>query len=258
MIYIVTVNYNDDINLLRTIESVKIHKKSYHRFVIIDGGSTDDSLLHIHNNKEIIDSYISEKDNGIYDAMNKVIRFQLCESDFIIWINAGDELIDWEGKISIENLQNYDAAFFSVIAKLYPNQVGAIKKPTIYLPYNEKNFYPKSIFYHQGFMIKFEIFKKYLYNLNIGLQAENLLMSNVISNDHFYVSNEPLSIYYLGGISNQKYLIVLKSYIKVGAALKFDYRKFFFCKILFLLKLSLLSLTPKTIIETIKKKIYAK
>ena len=55
MIYIITVNFNDAINLKRTIASVRKYKNDYQRFIVIDGASTDDSLKIIQSNLDVID-----------------------------------------------------------------------------------------------------------------------------------------------------------------------------------------------------------
>jgi glycosyltransferase involved in cell wall biosynthesis len=256
MIYIITINFNDAINLKRTIDSVRKYKIEYQRFIIIDGGSTDDSLKIIQSNLDVIDNYLSEPDCGIYDAMNKVSFFDLQDSDFLIWINAGDELIDWKNVIDCNFLIKYDAAFFSVIAKTKPEQSGKIRIPNIHIPYDEKNFFPKSQYYHQGFLIRYGFFKKVLYDTTIGIQAENLLMSKAIIDGNYFCSPEPLSIYYLGGISNTNYKAVNKSYFKVAKALEFNITKLYFYKRIFILKLFILRMLPTLIIEKLKDKLY--
>ena len=256
MIYIITVNFNDAINLKRTIASVRKYKNDYQRFIVIDGASTDDSLKIIQSNLDVIDDYLSEPDRGIYDAMNKVSYFNLHDSDFLIWINAGDELIDWKSIIDCNFLIKYDAAFYSVIAKTKPEHSGKIKIPYIYKPYDEKNFFPKSQYYHQGFIISYRFFKMNLYDTNIGIQAENLLMSKTIIYGCIYSSPEPLSIYYLGGISNTNYKNVIKSYFNVAKALDFNMTKFYLYKRRFILKLFILRMLPQFILEKLKDKLY--
>ena len=58
------------------------------QYIVIDGGSTNRSLDIIKSYKNRIDYWISEKDNGIYDAMNKGIA--IATSEWIIFMNAGD------------------------------------------------------------------------------------------------------------------------------------------------------------------------
>lgn len=89
---IITINYNDSFGLKKTLESVAKQKLRgcEVEHIVIDGGSTDNSV-------EIIKQYphvsrwVSEKDNGIYDAMDKGIRMAFeGDCDYIQILNAGD------------------------------------------------------------------------------------------------------------------------------------------------------------------------
>lgn len=87
VITIITVVYNakDDLELtLKSIESQSVKAE----VVVIDGGSTDGTVEIINQNQHIITKFISEKDQGIYDAMNKGI--DLATGDWIYFLNAGD------------------------------------------------------------------------------------------------------------------------------------------------------------------------
>ncbi|MBD2148132.1 glycosyltransferase family 2 protein [Sphaerospermopsis sp. FACHB-1194] len=85
---IVTVVFNDAVGLERTISSVINQTYKGIEFIIIDGGSSDGIIETIKKYEGDIDLFISEKDRGIYDAMNKGIKYS--NGDFIIFMNAGD------------------------------------------------------------------------------------------------------------------------------------------------------------------------
>ena len=72
---IITINYNNADGLCRTLESVIGQTYSDYEYVIIDGGSTDGSIDIIHQYIKHIDYWVSERDGGIYNAMNKGISF---------------------------------------------------------------------------------------------------------------------------------------------------------------------------------------
>ena len=88
LITIITVVFNDDSKIEKTIKSIK--KQSYRNleYIIIDGGSTDKTLDIIKKYDNFIDYWVSEKDNGIYDAMNKGCRLALGEG--LVFLNSGD------------------------------------------------------------------------------------------------------------------------------------------------------------------------
>lgn len=91
-ISIITVVFNAGETLAATITSIAEQTWQDRELVIIDGGSTDNTHRIIEENKRLVDIYISEKDRGIYDAMNKGLR--AATGDYVIFINAGDLFYD--------------------------------------------------------------------------------------------------------------------------------------------------------------------
>ena len=85
---IITINYNNLEGLKRTVESVVNQTWQDYEYIIIDGGSTDGSKEIISDYQKRITYWVSEKDNGIYHAMNKGINKST--GDFLIFMNSGD------------------------------------------------------------------------------------------------------------------------------------------------------------------------
>lgn len=71
---VITINYNNAEGLAKTMDSVFRQRFSDFEYIVIDGGSTDGSKDLIVNNQDKIAYWCSEKDSGIYNAMNKGIR----------------------------------------------------------------------------------------------------------------------------------------------------------------------------------------
>ncbi len=91
-ISLITVAYNAEATIERCITSVLGQQFSNIEYIIIDGGSTDNSLQIIGKYKDHIAHFVSEPDKGIYDAMNKGIA--LASGDIIGMLNADDFFAD--------------------------------------------------------------------------------------------------------------------------------------------------------------------
>ena len=84
---VITVCYNDLAGLRRTIPSVVSQTRQDFEFIVVDGGSTDGSLEYIQSQTRI-DRWVSERDGGIYNAMNKGVG--MAHGTYCIFMNAGD------------------------------------------------------------------------------------------------------------------------------------------------------------------------
>ena len=85
---IITITYNAEKVLQATIDSIVSQSHKNIEYIIVDGASGDATLNIIEKNKNNITKYISEKDSGLYDAMNKGLN--MATGDYVIFINAGD------------------------------------------------------------------------------------------------------------------------------------------------------------------------
>lgn len=89
---IITINKNNAQGLNRTILSIAEQTVNDFEYIIIDGASTDESVEVIKMHAGKIDFWVSEPDNGIYNAMNKGIRKS--NGKFLLFLNSGDWLAD--------------------------------------------------------------------------------------------------------------------------------------------------------------------
>jgi glycosyltransferase involved in cell wall biosynthesis len=98
LITIITATYNSAEQLQRSIDSVGNQTYKRFEYIIIDGGSKDGSIDILKRNSNIISNWISESDNGVYDAWNKGIK--LAKGEWIAFIGSDDVLYP-------DALQNY-------------------------------------------------------------------------------------------------------------------------------------------------------
>ncbi len=85
---IITVCLNSELTILQTIQSVRNQTYNDIEYIVIDGGSTDGTEDICKGNSDCIDLFISEKDSGIYHAMNKGVAYSLGE--YVIFLNSDD------------------------------------------------------------------------------------------------------------------------------------------------------------------------
>jgi glycosyltransferase involved in cell wall biosynthesis len=89
---VITIVYNNVRDIERTILSVLTQTYPNIEYIIVDGLSTDGTLRIINRYRNLISKIFSEKDEGIYDAMNKGLA--AATGDYILFMNSGDEFYD--------------------------------------------------------------------------------------------------------------------------------------------------------------------
>lgn len=155
---IITVNYNNLEGLKKTFESVFIQEEKKFEFIIIDGGSTDGSRDFIESNQTKLNYWLSERDGGIYNAMNKGIK--VAKGKYLLFLNSGDELYS---KNVLGYFKSYkeDLIYFDVN---FQNRTSSfIHKYPIKLTFN---YFLKYSLPHQGTLIKRDLFS------TVGLYRE--------------------------------------------------------------------------------------
>lgn len=88
LITVITVAYNAKDALEKTMKSVGEQDYGNIEYIVIDGGSTDGTAEMLSSYKGLLTRWVSEPDNGIYDAMNKGVK--MATGDYCLFMNAGD------------------------------------------------------------------------------------------------------------------------------------------------------------------------
>lgn len=111
-ISIVTPTYNSEQYLEECILSIKNQGYDNYEHIIIDGGSTDDTIGIIKKYEGTYPmKWISEEDNGMYDAINK--GFQLASGDIYAWLNSDDFYYPWTFQVVAKAFEKRDVKWFS-------------------------------------------------------------------------------------------------------------------------------------------------
>lgn len=152
---VITINKNHLEGLISTFRSIKSQTCQDFEFIVIDGASTDGSAEFLEQHKSMIDYYISEPDHGIYNAMNKGIRY--ADGDYCLFMNSGD--VFYDGKVIEKLLPYLDGRSSLIIGEsIYPD--GFIHKAPsgMKLKYFWSNSLP-----HQATFIARELFIQHGY-----------------------------------------------------------------------------------------------
>ncbi len=135
-ISIITVCYNSEKTIERTIKSVISQNYRNLEYIIIDGASTDNTLSIIDKYKNKISKIISEPDKGIYDAMNKGIK--ISTGDYISFLNSDDYYLNNTLESLIKEIKSNPAYGIYHGNVLYSKE----KRKTLYRPYPiSKNYF---------------------------------------------------------------------------------------------------------------------
>lgn len=167
LITVVTVVYNGDKFLEETILSVINQTYDNVEYLIIDGGSTDGTLDIIRKYEHAIDYWVSEKDNGIYDAMNKGI--DLATGEWINFMNAGDGIYAHSVLSDLFTHQNHQKAqiLYGNHQVIYPSGRTRCVKAGLM-----KNLWKGSQFCHQASFVKADYHKAHKFNLCTKIVAD--------------------------------------------------------------------------------------
>lgn len=196
---VITVCLNSANIIHRTCESIQQQNYKNFEWIVIDGQSSDATLDILNSYCDAIDILISEKDSGIYNAMNKGIS--QAKGEYLLFMNAGDCFFDSNTLSTVsENLGAdilYGDALFngsSIQVKEYPKV----------LP---KDFFIKNTLCHQSSYFRRALFKEYKsYDESFRIAGDYELFTRFlkyhgVSSHHV---GHVLCNYYLGGVSNDK------------------------------------------------------
>ncbi len=168
-ISVITVVFNGENHIARTIESVIEQTYKQIEYIIIDGKSTDLTLEVIARYKGV-DKVISEPDSGLYEAMNKGLK--QATGDYVWFLNSGDQIFS---KNTVENLVAGIKGMPDIIyggAMIIDDQQNEIGDRRLKPPekLSWKSFQQGMVVCHQSIIVKRELAPEY--NLDYHLSAD--------------------------------------------------------------------------------------
>ena len=199
LISIVTVVFNAEKTVETTIQSVISQSYGKHEYIIIDGGSTDETVNIVKRYNDSIAYWVSESDKGLYNAMNKGI--QVAKGEFITFLNGDDTYLcntvveEFVAEINDSNSVYFGNAIINGEGSSWlipPSNTGSkindwLKK---YHPCHQTVFYPRNFY------------KAVYYNESMGSTADADFTLKAYENHTFKHINVSLAKFSLGGESN--------------------------------------------------------
>ena len=166
---VVTAVLNDAGHIEQTILSVISQTDIEIEYIIVDGGSKDGTLELIGKYKDKISLLISEPDRGVYDAMNKGIKYST--GDFVYFLNSGDVLLNPSilSKIKFEDVNVRNTIIYGNVIVAYGN-IEALEKPR---PFFKSKMKFKGIgICHQSMFFPGELIRNEKYDLSYNIAAD--------------------------------------------------------------------------------------
>lgn len=203
---IITINLNNGPGLKKTIESVVRQSSRNFEYIIIDGGSTDESTDIIKYYETKINYWVSEPDKGIYHAMNKGIV--QANGEFCQFLNSGDWLVDANVVERMLTGHITSSVLIGNLLKLQPKnkiirdtgQQGNISLYTLY----------RGTINHSSSYIKKKLFLQYgLYDESLKIVSDwkFFLITVGLNDETVYYKNIDVSYFNIDGISNKSPLL---------------------------------------------------
>lgn len=200
-ISVITVCYNCIDEIEKTIQSVLSQKSRNFEYLIIDGASTDGTVDVIKRYEEKFDensipySYYSEKDNGIYEAMNK--GTQKAKGSYLNFLNAGDYYFSDES-LAHMNIKNGNS---SVIYGDFVDQIYNLRKIIKAKPLSEIT--KGMIFSHQSAFIRKEVLIHRPYDTSYKIAGDyDFFLYCYKAGIGFEYVPYPFSVFVRGGVSS--------------------------------------------------------
>lgn len=166
---IIIVTYNASKDLQACLDSIKTQSYPHIEVIVVDGGSDDGTVDILKKNTSFI-NWVSEKDNGIYDAMNKGLK--MVTGDWIYFLGADDTLLPDFSEM-VQMLKKPNTIYYgSVMAQggKYLGLLDPYKQAKIGICH-QAMFYPKSVFDKYSFDTKYNISADH--HLNMKCAADN-------------------------------------------------------------------------------------
>jgi glycosyltransferase involved in cell wall biosynthesis len=181
LVSIIIVTYNAGKYLQQCMQAIKAQVFQNIEVLIFDGDSTDDTIRIIQEYENDVTYWQSEKDKGIYDAMNKAVKY--ATGQWVIFLGADDKLLEGFSAIAafLKNKSCIYYGDFIADGKRHGGKFNAYRLA-------------KSNLCHQNILYSRKVFDKYQYRLEYTISADHYLNMQCWADKDFSFEYHPLAI----------------------------------------------------------------
>jgi glycosyltransferase involved in cell wall biosynthesis len=198
IVSIVTIVLNDPAGFTKTARSIAEQNYEALEWIVVDGGSSDGTVAEIEKYRQDISYWVSEHDNGLYDAMNKGLA--RASGDWVLFLNAGDVLADPSvlSRIFSQDVSKFDVIYGDWIADYLSfkaaRHAGA-----------PEDLWQGMVFSHQSLFIRALLVKPLGFRVQYRIGADYEMVTRLFfSGRQFHYFPEPISVTEAYGISHRQ------------------------------------------------------
>lgn len=220
VVSVVTVVYNDHLHIEETIKSILGQSYPNIEYIVIDGASTDGTVEIIKKYRTQLTFFLSEKDNGVYYAMNKSIPH--IHGEWVIFMNSGDTFNNCHVLEQIFN--NYEDHGEMIICGDTMKVDGEEKKLSKATWEGKQKYMPSQ---HQSILIRAKRFVEHPYDTRYRIIADYALFYDLMKPDpkKYYYYEGVIANYDATGLSSRRRMELNKEHAVLFAR-KLDPRFF--------------------------------
>lgn len=173
VVSIIIVTFNAEKHLEKCLDSIADQPYPNLDIVIIDGASTDKTVDIIKNYSPLVSFWLSEQDEGIYDAMNKGLQY--IKGEWVYFIGADDRLLPEFSEMLFNELRESNVIYYGSVNFRQQKYWGHVSRYML----------AKMGIFHQAIVYPAAVFDKYLFDKKYVIRADHVLNMQCEKDPHF-------------------------------------------------------------------------
>lgn len=198
IVSVITVVFNDKAGIERLIKNIAQQSYRNIEYIVVDGGSTDGTLDIIRRHEDLIDHWTSEKDKGIYDAMNKGVS--LATGEWVNFMNAGDSF--YAPTTVAEIMESMPPSVDLVYGHTYYNEDGRMR---LIETYSIDTLWKSMICSHQSIFARRCLLTARPFNLAYKISSDfDFIYYSYTKGAKFHDTKKIVAVHSVDGVSEQR------------------------------------------------------